>query len=374
MQLRRDGFPALAIHGDKSQGERDWVLAEFKSGKSPIMLATDVAARGLGAPVCLLLLFECVEAAFTLPAPVWCCSRSGHLWAAARTATRRCWLADAHTMVCVSAHHRQALADALLPAAPALVSGMSYLVTLVVQMSRTSSSSSTTTCQTTPRTMYTASGALDVRAPLVRPSAFLRLKTQSWPRRWWASCRKPTSRCPRSSGSLQTRWAAVAVAVAGGATGVEVVGGMGVDPVGLVGVLGQIRCLSVVVGAGDVKTDAALSCVFFWYCCNNGACISGCRAPLARVPAPVTTLLSISRHYHQLHARRCRRQGCRGWCWRSRAACRADGGCGRPQSPSNPGRPLQRPFGPAAATPLGQCQNWAAVLSRMSWGRLPCCS
>ena len=48
MQLRRDGFPALAIHGDKSQGERDWVLSEFKSGKAPIMLATDVAARGLG--------------------------------------------------------------------------------------------------------------------------------------------------------------------------------------------------------------------------------------------------------------------------------------------------------------------------------------
>lgn len=47
-QLRQDGWPALSIHGDKSQKERDWVLAEFKSGKHPIMLATDVAARGLG--------------------------------------------------------------------------------------------------------------------------------------------------------------------------------------------------------------------------------------------------------------------------------------------------------------------------------------
>jgi len=45
--LRTDGWPALAIHGDKSQQERDWVLAEFKTGKSPIMIATDVAARGL---------------------------------------------------------------------------------------------------------------------------------------------------------------------------------------------------------------------------------------------------------------------------------------------------------------------------------------
>ncbi|WCJ36134.1 ATP-dependent RNA helicase DBP2 [Euphorbia peplus] len=46
-QLRMDGWPALSIHGDKNQSERDWVLSEFKSGRSPIMTATDVAARGL---------------------------------------------------------------------------------------------------------------------------------------------------------------------------------------------------------------------------------------------------------------------------------------------------------------------------------------
>ncbi|KAI6682818.1 hypothetical protein NL676_028731 [Syzygium grande] len=46
-QLRMDGWPALSIHGDKNQSEREWVLAEFKSGRSPIMTATDVAARGL---------------------------------------------------------------------------------------------------------------------------------------------------------------------------------------------------------------------------------------------------------------------------------------------------------------------------------------
>ncbi|KAJ3160042.1 ATP-dependent RNA helicase dbp2 [Irineochytrium annulatum] len=45
--LRQDGFSALAIHGDKKQQERDWVMAEFKSGKAPILIATDVAARGL---------------------------------------------------------------------------------------------------------------------------------------------------------------------------------------------------------------------------------------------------------------------------------------------------------------------------------------
>ena len=46
--LRQDGWPALAIHGDKEQRERDWVLDEFRAGRSPILIATDVASRGLG--------------------------------------------------------------------------------------------------------------------------------------------------------------------------------------------------------------------------------------------------------------------------------------------------------------------------------------
>jgi len=45
--MRRDGWPAMCIHGDKSQPERDWVLNEFRTGKSPILVATDVASRGL---------------------------------------------------------------------------------------------------------------------------------------------------------------------------------------------------------------------------------------------------------------------------------------------------------------------------------------
>ncbi|XP_075480119.1 uncharacterized protein LOC142520854 [Primulina tabacum] len=40
-QLRVGGWPALSIHGDKSQAERDCVLSEFRAGKSPIMTATD---------------------------------------------------------------------------------------------------------------------------------------------------------------------------------------------------------------------------------------------------------------------------------------------------------------------------------------------
>lgn len=40
-------FGAVVIHGDKSQGERDWVLNQFRTGKSCVLIATDVAARGL---------------------------------------------------------------------------------------------------------------------------------------------------------------------------------------------------------------------------------------------------------------------------------------------------------------------------------------
>ena len=46
-RLRVDGWPALGLHGDKDQNERNWVLSEFKQGTSPIMVATDVASRGL---------------------------------------------------------------------------------------------------------------------------------------------------------------------------------------------------------------------------------------------------------------------------------------------------------------------------------------
>lgn len=46
--LRDEGWGALAIHGDKEQSERDWVLNQFRTGRNNIMVATDVAARGIG--------------------------------------------------------------------------------------------------------------------------------------------------------------------------------------------------------------------------------------------------------------------------------------------------------------------------------------
>lgn len=49
-ELRLDGWPCLTIHGDKAQEERDWVLQEFKEGNQPVLVATDVAQRGLDIP------------------------------------------------------------------------------------------------------------------------------------------------------------------------------------------------------------------------------------------------------------------------------------------------------------------------------------
>ncbi len=46
-QLENDGILAAAIHGNKSQSQRTKALAEFKSGLVHILVATDIAARGI---------------------------------------------------------------------------------------------------------------------------------------------------------------------------------------------------------------------------------------------------------------------------------------------------------------------------------------
>uniref|UniRef100_A0A0B7AT53 RNA helicase n=1 Tax=Arion vulgaris TaxID=1028688 RepID=A0A0B7AT53_9EUPU len=47
-RMKKDGWPCLCIHGDKSQHDRDWALNDFRNGRTPILIATDVASRGLG--------------------------------------------------------------------------------------------------------------------------------------------------------------------------------------------------------------------------------------------------------------------------------------------------------------------------------------
>ncbi len=45
--LCKEGIPAMAIHGNKSQGARTKALGDFKSGDLPVLVATDIAARGI---------------------------------------------------------------------------------------------------------------------------------------------------------------------------------------------------------------------------------------------------------------------------------------------------------------------------------------
>ena len=48
--LMRAGIPSHAIHGNKSQGARERALGEFRDGKAIVLVATDIAARGIDVP------------------------------------------------------------------------------------------------------------------------------------------------------------------------------------------------------------------------------------------------------------------------------------------------------------------------------------
>ena len=49
-ELNRSGFRAVAIHGGKNQESRQRALRDFRDGKFPILVATDVAGRGIDVP------------------------------------------------------------------------------------------------------------------------------------------------------------------------------------------------------------------------------------------------------------------------------------------------------------------------------------
>ncbi|WCR53928.1 MAG: DEAD-box ATP-dependent RNA helicase CshA [Wolbachia endosymbiont of Ctenocephalides orientis wCori] len=49
-RLRKDDYSALAIHGDLRQHKRERVIKSFRSGRNQIMVATDIASRGLDVP------------------------------------------------------------------------------------------------------------------------------------------------------------------------------------------------------------------------------------------------------------------------------------------------------------------------------------
>lgn len=48
--LHCEGYPVTSIHGDRTQREREDALRQFRSGNTPILVATAVAARGLDIP------------------------------------------------------------------------------------------------------------------------------------------------------------------------------------------------------------------------------------------------------------------------------------------------------------------------------------
>merc|ERR1711957_429095 len=59
LDLHESGVGVTAIHGDRSQSEREEALHAFKSGANPVLVATDVAARGLDIPnVALVVNFD----------------------------------------------------------------------------------------------------------------------------------------------------------------------------------------------------------------------------------------------------------------------------------------------------------------------------
>lgn len=55
-QLVAEGFNAASIHGNKSQGQRDRAIKAFREGDVTILVATDVAARGIDIPVISLVI------------------------------------------------------------------------------------------------------------------------------------------------------------------------------------------------------------------------------------------------------------------------------------------------------------------------------
>ena len=46
-RLKKEGYQAECIHGDIKQSQRNVVMSDFRKGKFPILIATDVAARGI---------------------------------------------------------------------------------------------------------------------------------------------------------------------------------------------------------------------------------------------------------------------------------------------------------------------------------------
>jgi ATP-dependent RNA helicase DDX3X len=77
------GVAAAAIHGDRGQAEREAALREFKAGRRPVLVATDVAARGLDIPCVMHVVnYDLPRQAFALDDAVVCCCADALRWSA----------------------------------------------------------------------------------------------------------------------------------------------------------------------------------------------------------------------------------------------------------------------------------------------------
>ena len=153
--LERAGWKNGAIHGDLSQDKRTAAFHAFKAGTVPILVATDVAARGLDIPNVEFV----INYSFPLTIEVRCAPFGG---------------------------------------------GGACLLLLRSTHSRSSSPRIRTTPHAPPRTTFTALGARGAQAR--RACRTLSSRTQTRPAResWLMCSRRPRLRCPRSSSGALT--------------------------------------------------------------------------------------------------------------------------------------------------------------------------
>ena len=77
--LKRAGIRSEAIHGNKSQGQRQRALGDFKSGKVKVMVATDIAARGIDvSELHTVINYDLPDAAETYVHRIGRTGRAGH--------------------------------------------------------------------------------------------------------------------------------------------------------------------------------------------------------------------------------------------------------------------------------------------------------
>lgn len=78
--LKKAGIRSEAIHGDKSQGQRQRALSDFKSGRVNVMVATDIAARGIDIEeLNMVINYDLPDAAETYVHRIGRTGRAGHM-------------------------------------------------------------------------------------------------------------------------------------------------------------------------------------------------------------------------------------------------------------------------------------------------------